>query len=209
MKIVRGRTVRTGWIFIESLSNGDEESMERRDACPCPVNWPEGSKPTLEDHMPTNLNAPADAGSDTTRESYESPPTPTPRSRLHVVWSATCAALGAVLGLIPHVAHHAGLLLGAAAITGAAGNAALAALGLVLSIPLLRRLHRRFGTWRAPAIAVALFSSMFALSAFVIGPAIAGQGPANPAPPTAVVPTVPSPIPSASNHEGHHSDRRG
>lgn len=159
--------------------------------------------------MPTNLNAAADAGSVTTRDCFESPPRSTPRSRLQVLWSATCAALGAVLGLVPHVAHHAGLLLGAAAITGAAGNAALAALGLVLSIPLLRRLHRRFGTWRAPAIAVALFSSMFALSSFVIGPAIAGQGPADPTPPTAVVPTAPAPSPDASNHEGHHLDRRG
>ena len=159
--------------------------------------------------MPTNLNAPADAGSVTTRESFESPPTTPPRSRLNVAWSATGAALGAVLGLVPHVAHHAGLLLGAAAITGVAGNTALAASGLALSIPLLRRLHRRFGTWRAPAIAAALFSSMFALSAFVIGPAITGQGPADPTPPTAVVPTVPSPSPDASNHEGHHLDRRG
>jgi hypothetical protein len=157
--------------------------------------------------MASTPTAAADSGaSTTTRESFESPETAAPRNRLHVVWSGTCAALGAVLGLVPHVAHHAGLLLGAAAVTGAAGNAALAVLGLVLSIPLLRRLHRRFGTWRAPAIAIALFSSMFALSALVIGPAIAGEGPADRTPPATVVPATPSPTPSASNHDAHHSD---
>lgn len=93
---------------------------------------------------------------------------------LRMLWNGICAGFGAVLGLLPHVAHHAGLLLGAAAVTGLAGNLALAALGVLLSVPLLRRLYRRFGTWRAPAIALGLFLTMYAVSALVIGPAITG-----------------------------------
>jgi len=69
-------------------------------------------------------------------------------------------------------------------------------LGLMFSIPLLRRLHRRFHTWRAPAIAVVVFADLFSISAFVIGPAIAG----NWAP--AGDPTSPTPAPT-ENHSGH------
>lgn len=128
-----------------------------------------------------------------------------PAFRLKAIWNAASAALGAVLGLVPHVAHHAGLLLGAAAVTGAAGNVALASLGLLLSIPMLRRLYRRYGTWRAPAVAVALFTAMFALSAFVIGPAVT-SGP-QPAGGPAVSPTTApaSPGQSGAGHAAHHT----
>ena len=64
------------------------------------------------------------------------------------------------------------LVAGAALFTGVTGNALFAVLGLLTSLPLLRRLHRRFDTWRAPAVALAAFAVMFSLSAFVIGPAI-------------------------------------
>lgn len=100
--------------------------------------------------------------------------------------------------------HPAGLLLGAAAVTGAAGNASLAVLGLVLSIPLLRRLYGRFGTWRAPAVAIALFTEMFALSALVIGPAITGAGQPDPTPKPGVAPTAPGPSRTATDHDVHH-----
>jgi apolipoprotein N-acyltransferase len=74
-----------------------------------------------------------------------------------------------------------GPLAGAALLAGAAGRALFAAIGFVAAIPFLRRLHRRFGTWRAPAIALALFAVMFSLSSFVIGPAIASDNaPARP-----------------------------
>jgi predicted PurR-regulated permease PerM len=46
--------------------------------------------------------------------------------------------------------------------------------GLAASVPLLLRLRRRFDSWWAPAIGLSLFAVMFALSAFVIGPAISG-----------------------------------
>lgn len=65
--------------------------------------------------------------------------------------------------------------------TGVGGNLLFGALGLLLSVPLLRRLYRRFRTWKAPAVAVAVFAVMFSLSAFVIGPAISGTDP-QPAP---------------------------
>ncbi len=35
-------------------------------------------------------------------------------------------------------------------------------------MPLLRRLYRRFGSWKAPAVALAVFATMFSLAAFVI-----------------------------------------
>lgn len=104
------------------------------------------------------------------------------------------AFFGAVLGVAPHVLHHVGLIAGAAFIAGAAGNALFYVLGLVFSIPLLRRLYKRFGTWYAPATAVVVFTALFSLSAFVIGPAISGASAGN---------EPPSPAPS-QNHTGHH-----
>jgi hypothetical protein len=93
------------------------------------------------------------------------------------VWNAITAVVGGVMGLLPHLLHHVGLLGGAALVTGATGNTLFAVLGLVFSVPLLRRLYRRFGTWTAPALAVAAFALMFSLSAFVIGPAITDDEP--------------------------------
>lgn len=118
------------------------------------------------------------------------------RGVLATAWNAVCAAIGAVMGLLPHVLHHVGVLAGAALVTGAGGNLLFGAAGLALSIPMLRRLYRRFGTWKAPAIAVGVFTAMFAVSALVIGPAISGgdTGPTD----------VPSRTPSPSEHDSHH-----
>ena len=90
-------------------------------------------------------------------------------------WSAALAVWGGFIGLLPHVLHHVGPLAGAALLAGATGRALFAAIGFVAAIPFLRRLHRRFQTWRAPAIALAVFAVMFSLSSFVIGPAISGE----------------------------------
>lgn len=100
--------------------------------------------------------------------------------RAHRGWfgairDAVVAFVGAILAIAPHVMHHIGLIAGAAFLTGAGGNALFYVLGLVFSIPMLRRLYRRFATWRAPAIAIAVFTAVFSLSAFVIGPAISGD----------------------------------
>jgi hypothetical protein len=104
------------------------------------------------------------------------------RGRLATLWSGITAAVGAVMGLLPHLLHHVSFFAGAALVTGVGGNLVFGALGLLLSVPMLRRLYRRFGTWKAPTAAVAVFAVMFSLSAFVIGPAISGTDQQEPAP---------------------------
>ena len=122
---------------------------------------------------------------------------PEPRGRLRAFWDSLSAGVGVALGIAPHVLHHIGLIAGAALVTGASGNLLFFALGLLFSIPLLRRLHRRFSTWGAPAIAVVVFAALFSLSAFVIGPALAGT------PATDGDPTSPTQTPT-ENHSRHH-----
>ena len=97
-------------------------------------------------------------------------------------------------GWVPHVLHHIGLVAGAAVVTGIGGSVVLYLLGLVFSIPLLRRLWRRFHSWRALAAAVTVFTVLFLVSALVIGPAISGES--APEPP-------PGPEPSATHSEHH------
>lgn len=116
--------------------------------------------------------------------------------RLRVAWAATRAVLGALLGLAPHVLHHVGILAGTALLAGVWGNLALYAVGLLLSIPMLRRLQRRFGSIAAPLTGVALFTIMFLFSALVLGPAI------NPTPATQVAPAQSSEAPV--DHSAHH-----
>ena len=122
------------------------------------------------------------------------------RSLLGTIWAGARAAVGALMGLAPHVMHHIGFLAGAAILTGFLGNAVLYVAGLLLSIPLLRRLRRRFGTWKAPAIGVVIFSALFAFSTFVLGPLF------NPDPRSGEEPAAPAPsaTPAAEEHDGHH-----
>ena len=105
-----------------------------------------------------------------------------PASRIRALWNAIVGAIAGLVGLAPHVLHHVGLLAGVALVAGTAGTIMFGILGLVASIPLLVRLHRRFDTWRAPAIALAIFAAMFALSSFVIGPALTDDGGSTPSP---------------------------
>lgn len=90
-------------------------------------------------------------------------------------WSALLAAWGALAGVAPHVLHHVGPLAGAALLAGTSGRLLFAAIALVVSIPFLLRIHRRFKTWLAPTIALAAMAAMFALSTFVVGPLITGS----------------------------------
>ena len=90
------------------------------------------------------------------------------------LWSAVLALWGAITGVAPHVLHHVGPLAGAAVVAGATGRLLFAAIGFVAAIPFMLRLHRRFATWKAPAIALAVFVATFSLSTLVIGPAITG-----------------------------------
>lgn len=104
----------------------------------------------------------------------------------------------AMLGAAPHVLHHAGPLAGAALFAGVGGKLVFGVLGLVLAIPLLRRLHRRTGSWAAPVGALALFSVVFLISTFVIGPALAGGDDGG----DDATPTKQEPAPAG--HEEHH-----
>lgn len=110
------------------------------------------------------------------------------------LWSAVLAVWGGFVGLLPHVLHHVGPLAGAAVLAGAGGTVLFAALGFVAAIPFLLRLRRRFATWRAPAIALAVFAAMFSLSSFVIGPWISGDDASRP-------PAIERPV---DGHDGHH-----
>jgi len=103
-----------------------------------------------------------------------------PRSILARAWSAILAAWGAFIGVLPHVLHHVGPLAGTALLAGAGGTALFAAIGFVAAIPFLIRLQRKFRTWRAPAIALAVFIVAFSLSSFVIGPALSGGSESSP-----------------------------
>jgi hypothetical protein len=114
------------------------------------------------------------------------------------VWATVRASIGAALGILPHVMHHVGLLAGAALLTGALGNGILYAVGLLMSIPLLRRLRSRFPTMWAPSIGVVVFTGLFSLSAFVVGPALNGGAEKVPA-------ITPAPaVTTTDGHEGHH-----
>jgi len=117
-----------------------------------------------------------------------------PAGRLRTIWNSVLGGIGAVVGLAPHVLHHVGLLAGTALIAGTGGTIVFGALGLAASIPLLLRLRRRFGSWWAPIIGLAVFALMFSVSAFVIGPAISGGG----------QPPADQPTPSPA-HTEHHS----
>jgi hypothetical protein len=94
----------------------------------------------------------------------------------------------------PHVLHHVGFLAGTALVAGSVGRALSGLLGAIAALQLLWRLHRRFQSWRAPVIGAAVFTTMFALSVLVIGPAINGSSSSSPRAP-------PAPI---GSHQGHH-----
>jgi hypothetical protein len=99
------------------------------------------------------------------------------------LWARVRAALlavwAAVTGAAPHVLHHVGPLAGTAVVAGAGGRVVFGAAGLVATIPMLRRLRRRTGSWRTPALALAAFATIFTFSTLVIGPAVSGSGAAS------------------------------
>lgn len=96
------------------------------------------------------------------------------RTVLLAIWAG-------ITGAAPHVLHHIGPLAGAAIVTGAGGRIVFGVAGFVATIPMLRRLRRRTGTWKAPALALAAFAAIFTLSTLVIGPAVSGSDTAAPA----------------------------
>jgi len=109
--------------------------------------------------------------------------------------TAASGAVAAISGIAPHVLHHVGPLAGTALLAGAGGTVLFGLAGFALSIPMLLRLRRRFGSWLAPAVASAIFTGVYLLSALVVGPAISA-GPAAEVGPAA--------SPSPSGHDEHH-----
>ncbi|WP_459792607.1 hypothetical protein [Arthrobacter sp. AD-310] len=59
------------------------------------------------------------------------------RTRLQALRQSIVGAVGLVVGLLPHVLHHIGLLAGTALVAGSGGTALFGALGFVASIPML------------------------------------------------------------------------
>lgn len=109
--------------------------------------------------------------------------------------TAASGAVAAISGIAPHVLHHVGPLAGTALLAGAGGTVLFGIAGFALSIPMLLRLRRRFGTWTAPVVATAIFTGVYSFSALVVGPAITAE------PRDA---STPAATPSASEHGGHH-----
>ena len=103
--------------------------------------------------------------------------------------------MGVVSGVAPHVLHHVGPLAGAAFLAGAGGTILFGLAGFALSVPMLLRLRRRFGTWAAPAVASALFTGIYLVSALVVGPALT----TNP-----ITLDAPASSPLPSGHTEHH-----
>ena len=117
---------------------------------------------------------------------------------------AAVSALGAgVMGVAPHVLHHVGPLAGAALLAGATGKLLFGALGFALVIPMLRRLHRRHGSWAVPGGVLALMAVVFTFSAFVVGPAAITGSNGEVATPAENVPSLLSGI-SPAEHDSHH-----
>ena len=111
------------------------------------------------------------------------------------VATVASGAVAAISGIAPHVLHHVGPLAGTALLAGAGGTVLFGIAGFALSIPMLLRLRRRFGTWVAPAVASAIFTGVYLFSALVVGPALTAEPPAVEAPAS-------TPIPSG--HAEHH-----
>lgn len=107
--------------------------------------------------------------------------------------SGLLAAWAVITGAAPHVLHHAGPLAGTALVAGVGGRALFGAVGFAATVPTLRRLRRRTGGWRAPALAAAAFVAVFMFSTLVIGPAFSQPVPVE-------VPAVPA---EAVDRHGH------
>ena len=133
----------------------------------------------------------AEADSPLATGSQEEPETP---KRRRTVWTVITGAVGGIVGLAPHVLHHIGPLVGTALIAGAGGKVLFGFIGLAASVPMLIKLRRRFANWWAPAIALVIFTAMFLVSSFVLGPLI--SGPDKPATQTRTM--------TGPGHAGHH-----
>ena len=110
------------------------------------------------------------------------------------LWGGTVAFFGVATGVAPHVLHHVGPLAGAALLAGFGGQVLFFALGLAMSVPLLLKLYRRFGSLVAPAVAVVVFAAIFTFSSVVVAPLLTGSDES---------PTTPIDQP---HDDGHHPE---
>lgn len=101
------------------------------------------------------------------------------RAGLLAIWAG-------VTGAALHVLQHVGLRAGTALVAGAGGQIVFAAAGFVATVPMLRRLRRRTGTWKVPELALVAFAAIFAFSTVVVGPALSGSDTAGPTPDVAI-----------------------
>lgn len=123
------------------------------------------------------------------------------RHRIRIVLGGLVAG---ILGVAPHVLHHVGPLAGAALFAGIGGTLLFGAIGLVLAIPTLLKIHRHTGSWRVPAAALAAMAAVFSISAFVIGPAISGDAErTDKSPPATSAPGTAPPAPATKDEHGH------
>lgn len=90
------------------------------------------------------------------------------------VRTAMLGVWAAITGAAPHVLHHIGPLAGTALVAGAGGRVLFGVAGFVATIPMLRRLRRRTGSWRVPGLALAAFAAIYTVSTLFVGPAIGG-----------------------------------
>lgn len=88
------------------------------------------------------------------------------------VRTALLALWAAIAGAAPHVLHHVGPLAGTALMAGSGGRVLFGLAGFVATIPVLRRLRRRTGSWRAPGVTLTAFATVYAVSTLFLGPAI-------------------------------------
>lgn len=144
--------------------------------------------------MPDLLDPPRHHASPTPPTSGATSSAPSSRAWTRVR-AGLVGAWVAVTGAAPHVLHHVGPLAGTALIAGAGGRVAFGVIGFVATVPMLRRLRRRSGGWRAPALALAALAVLFTFSTLVVGPALSGQDEPAPTAPSEVV-----------DHHGHDQE---
>lgn len=104
----------------------------------------------------------------------------------------------AVTGAAPHVLHHVGPLAGAAIVSGVTGGVVFALVGFLLTIPLLRRIHRHTRSWTAPTLALAALVGVYLTSSFVIAPRLTSSDESGATSPPSQQQD------SAAEHAGHH-----
>jgi hypothetical protein len=148
------------------------------------------------------VSAPAITTEDAAATGHSAEDAAAPARVVDRVRAAVAAVGAAVLGAAPHVLHHVGPLAGAALLAGATGKLLFGAVGFALAVPMLRRLHRRHGSWAVPGGVLALMAVVFTFSTFVVGPAITGSD-GQSSTPAKNSPGAPAGV-RPSEHESHH-----